>query len=140
MHVLPEKSTYIPNRKSGFTRGPIPGFEVKHGEGDYSLSPLFFLQQLKYNIMIHAKMAYTICQNANRENWMKLLERRISNVIKEAAEQGLSNVEVSISDFIIGAEDLKEYKEMITLFENALQNNGYSHKILPNGKLVISWK
>lgn len=90
--------------------------------------------------MIHAKMAYTICQNANRENWMKLLGRRISNVIKEAAERGLSDVEVSISDFIIGAEDLKEYREMITLFENALQNNGYSHKILPNGKLVISWK
>lgn len=90
--------------------------------------------------MINAKMAYTICQNANRENWMKLLGRRISNVIKEAAERGRPNVEVSISDFIIGAEDLKEYKEMITLFENALQNNGYSHKILPNGKLVISWK
>ena len=90
--------------------------------------------------MIHAKMAYTICQNANRENWMKLLGRRISNVIKEAAEQGLSNVEVSVSDFIVGAEDLKEYREMIALFENTLQNNGYSHKILPNGKLVISWK
>ena len=42
MHVLPEKSTYIPNRKSGFTQGPIPGFKVKHGEGDYSLSPYFF--------------------------------------------------------------------------------------------------
>lgn len=90
--------------------------------------------------MIHAKMAYTICQNANRENWIKLLGRRISNVIKEAAERGLPSVEVSISDFIIGAEDLKEYREMIALFENALQNNGYSHKILPNGKLVISWK
>ena len=90
--------------------------------------------------MIHAKMAYTICQNANRENWMKLLGRRISNVIKEAAERGLPSVEVSVSDFIVGAEDLKEYREMIALFENALQNNGYSHKILPNGKLVISWK
>ena len=90
--------------------------------------------------MIHAKTAYTICQNINRENWMKLLGKRISNVIKEAAERGLSNIEVSVSDFIIGAENLKEYREMITLFENALQNNGYSHKILPNGKLMISWK
>ena len=90
--------------------------------------------------MIHAKMTYTICQKANKENWMKLLGRRISNVIKEAAERGLSDIEVSVSDFIVGAEDLKEYREMITLFENALQNNGYSHKILPNGKLVISWK
>ena len=90
--------------------------------------------------MINAKMAYTICQNANRENWMKLLRIRISNTIKEAAKQGLPNVEVSLSDFIVGAEDLKEYREMVNLFEKALSDTGYSHKILPNGNLLIQWK
>jgi hypothetical protein len=85
-------------------------------------------------------MVYTICQNANRENWMKLLGTRISNTIKEAAEQGLPNIEVSLSDFIIGAENLKEYREMITLFEKALSDADYSHKILPNGNLLIQWK
>jgi hypothetical protein len=90
--------------------------------------------------MINAKMAYTICQNANRENWMKLSRIRISNIIKEAAEQGLPNVEVSLSDFIVGAENLEEYREMITLLEKALSDTGFSHKILPNGNLLIQWK
>lgn len=90
--------------------------------------------------MINAKMAYTICQNANRENWMKLSRIRISKIIKEAAEQGLPNVEVSLSDFIVGAENLKEYIEMVNLFEGALSDTGYSHKILPNGNLLIQWK
>ena len=44
MHVFPEKNQFIYRIVSrGVTRGPMPGFEVKHGEGDCSLSPIFFL-------------------------------------------------------------------------------------------------
>lgn len=90
--------------------------------------------------MITAETAYRVCQDANKANWIKLLKTRISNVIKEAAEQGRSGVEVTVSDYILGAENLSEYREMLFLFEKALRDNNFSHKILPNGKLVISWK
>lgn len=90
--------------------------------------------------MITAETAYKACQDANKANWIKLLETRISNIIEDAANQGRSGVEVTISDYILGAENLSEYREMLFLFEKVLRNNKFSHKILPNGKLVISWK
>lgn len=90
--------------------------------------------------MINRNEAYNMCQKANRENWTNLLRKRIGETIKNAAITGSPNVEIVISDYIIGAENISEYIEMLHILKHTLTNNGYSHKILPNGNLLIQWK
>ena len=90
--------------------------------------------------MINAETAYRICQDANRTNWLNLLKSRISSVIEDAARCGKSEVELVLSDYIIGAETLNEYCEMIDLLKRTIRDNAYLHKILPNGNLLIQWK
>lgn len=90
--------------------------------------------------MVNVTEIYNICQKANRENWLNLLGERLGKTIKEAAFTGAPNVEICISEYIIGAENIDEYIEMLSSLKYTLTNNGFSHKILPNGNLLIQWK
>lgn len=89
--------------------------------------------------MINANVAVAKSQQFNRDCWLKSAEKELSSKILNAAETGVREYSTSFKDLIIGAENLEEAGEMLTFLCKSLAKAGYTHKITPNGTLIISW-
>jgi len=89
--------------------------------------------------MINANVAVAKSQQFNRNCWLESAERKLSGKILDVAATGVREYSISFKDLIIGAENLEEAGEMLTFLCKSLTKAGYTHKITPNGTLIITW-
>lgn len=89
--------------------------------------------------MINVNVAIKESQRVNRNNWLNHASDVISAKIMNVAHTGMREMEISMKDFVTGAENLDEAAEMLQMLSGVLEKSGFKHKITINGDLIISW-
>ena len=88
--------------------------------------------------MIDAKQASENAQIRNRNKWIEVTVNAISKTVEESSKNGLRRCSITVPLYV-GAENLSEASETLSLLEAIIQNCGYHHYIDENGILVIEW-
>lgn len=85
------------------------------------------------------EQAYLLANQVNGKSWQNAASQRVNNIIEEAALNGAYSVEIELNDLIVGAENLREAREMLIAIEDYLNNQEFDSKITIDGTLLISW-
>ena len=77
--------------------------------------------------------------NPNRDKWIEHTKNRLDAEITAKANEGFHELEYSLNDLVIGAENLNEAAEMCELLAEILTEHEFKHVIKEDGTFVISW-
>lgn len=88
---------------------------------------------------MNREQAYLLANQVNGELWQNAAAQTLSDIIEEAASNGTYSVEVELKDLIIGAENLREVREMLIAIDDYIEDCEFDSKVTINGTLLISW-
>lgn len=88
--------------------------------------------------MIDAKQASNNAQIRNREKWINATLNAISGKVEESSKAGLRRCTIT-APLYVGAENLYEASESLTILANELNQKGYEHYVDEESVLIIEW-
>jgi len=89
---------------------------------------------------MNREQAYLLANQLNGKQWQNTASQTLNNIIEEAASNGAYSVEIELKDLVIGAENLREAREMLIVIEDYLNNQKFDSKVIIDGTLLISWQ